>query len=172
MKRTQIILDKRKINRTKLQEKGILKTWKRQAVRRSYWRLNHPTTKSIPERNTPQEVRHWQRESPRKGKSKQSCTLQGQLTKTYNYSSRKSSQQEAESLVWIMVFGLLNQDNYFNHDSEWRDAAVHVAIAEDAVKQRKASLFTVLSQMTRWQGEETLTVECNLFTTNEDHVMP
>lgn len=67
-----------------------------------------------------------------------------------------------------MVFGLLNQDNYFNHDSEWRDAAVHVAIAEDVVKQRKASLFTVLSQMTRRQGEETLTVEYNLFTTNED----
>ena len=72
-----------------------------------------------------------------------------------------------------MVFGLLRQDNYFNHDSEWRDAAVHVAIAEDVVKQRKASLFTVLSQkMTRRPGEETLTVECNLFTTNEDHVMP
>lgn len=68
-----------------------------------------------------------------------------------------------------MVFGLLNQDNYFNHDSEWRDAVVRVAIAEDVVKQLKASLFTVLSQkMTRWQGEETLTVECNLFTTNGD----
>lgn len=44
-----------------------------------------------------------------------------------------------------------------------------MARAEDVVKQLKASLFTVLSQkMTRWQGEQTLIVECNLFTTNDD----
>lgn len=44
-----------------------------------------------------------------------------------------------------------------------------MATAEDVVKQLKAALSTVLSQkMTRRQGEETLTVECNLFTTNED----